>query len=740
MGRYPLTARRAITTIVATFVASLAVNVAGAGAVVVNDSGTVAGVSLLPSSRNGALPTGVSAVTSANPCTDPWLASDLGGPSIAPEYGLNGLCYRGGSVIHKNEVFALTWDQHHAYWSQTWGYVEQFLRDVADAKGSLGSPYAVATQYNDGAGNAQNASLFGGGCSDLGGLGSTCEFGGPTGPGHDFPSAANECAVKGDSFVSMTRVLPNTDCLTDAQLQGEVATMVAQTGILGRTTPGYTPLVTLLLPPGVETCLDAARALCSVNAYLNPPPAQASIGTGGAIGVGTYRVSLTYQTASGESVPSAMQIVQPTADGSTITIKSPPQPPATGPSVTGWYAYVTDSNGLTLKLQTGLTPIGTDVTLSSLNPNGAAPTQPAYCSYHSQVNVGGTPVSYVVQPWSAGTGCDEPDAPQIPANATPSQLSVAVGQRLVSPLSQSHIAALVNPAFTGWVAQDGSETDDNHACAPAGNGDDTVTVGSGSQNPYYLQREFNNASVLQFDPWTYFGCAPVVNLSAYFVAPSAINQGDDVQFDGASSPATLIIPGHGFVWDFGDGSAPVTGPSVVHPFAKAGTYTVTLHVTDRGGNTSSYSQVVTVLTTSGAPVPPPSTGGGTGTGTGTGTGKPVKPLAVHLQLMPQSLTSALVSGLRLRVNSNQSADGLVTVSISRQAAKRAHLAVGRSATVVIGRGTVSQVRSGTITLRLGLSRKMAIKLRSLRHVTMTVRLALVPAVGRRMTIVIAGRY
>ena len=48
--------------------------------------------------------------------------------------------------------------------------------------------------------------------------------------------------------------------------------MVSQTGILGRTQPGYTPLVTLLMPPRVKMCLDAAGALCSVNGNLTPPP------------------------------------------------------------------------------------------------------------------------------------------------------------------------------------------------------------------------------------------------------------------------------------------------------------------------------------------------------------------------------------------------------------------------------------------------------------------------------------
>ena len=173
-----------------------------------------------------------------------------------------GLCYRGGAVMHKNETFALTWDQDRNYWSRTRGYVEQYLRDVADASGSLGSPYAMTPQYNDAGGQAQNASVFGGGCIDYGNVGgSACEFGNAGTAGHNFP--ANGCTPSGDSLIFVNSVASNNRCLTDAQLQGEVSTMVTQTGILGRTQPGYTPLVTLLLPPGRRGPASTHRTTCA---------------------------------------------------------------------------------------------------------------------------------------------------------------------------------------------------------------------------------------------------------------------------------------------------------------------------------------------------------------------------------------------------------------------------------------------------------------------------------------------
>ncbi len=170
--------------------ASLFVATSGAQAILINDHGVSAGVALVPGTCGDLASTGACAslanagvanVSSSGPCTDPWLSADLGGPSLANW----GICYRGGSVMHKNETFALTWDAptrtaHSAYWSLTRGYVEQFLRDVADSSGSLNSPYAVTPQYHDSSGRAQNASVYGGGCIDYGSVGgSACEYGDP---------------------------------------------------------------------------------------------------------------------------------------------------------------------------------------------------------------------------------------------------------------------------------------------------------------------------------------------------------------------------------------------------------------------------------------------------------------------------------------------------------------------------------------------------------------------------------
>ena len=633
--------RHPITLLVT--LASLLVGASGAQAALLNDGSTKAGVALAPGAT---LPTGVSAVSFSGTCTDPALSADLGGPQLPA----GALCYHGGAVIHKNETFDLTWDAQQTYLSGTHSYVEQFLQDVASASGTLNSPYALTTQYSDASGAAQNASMYAGGCTDSGAkAGSTCDIGSPTGAGHDFPSSG--CPTTGDSFGSMSAVVTNSTCLTDAQLQSELATMISQTGITGMTAFGYSPVVSLLLPPGVEVCLDSGGKLCSANGSLTPPPpAVSTSATGGTIPAGTYHVLVTYTTASGESAPSGSQTVTTTGATSTITIAAPPS--VTG--LTGWNAYISDANGTAYSLQVGTNPVGSPMTVTSIGTGGAKPpVATAFCSYHSYVNAGGMNVAYVVLPWVAGTSCDEPDATTIPGNATADQLSADVGQRLVSPLSQSHIAAIVDPGLDGWAAQDGAEIDDN-GCKPLSGGQDSATLGSNGNGVYVLQREFNNGALLEQSPWTYSGCAPNVLLVPYFAVPSAVNAGDVVDFDASRTASTLIVPKAGYAWSFGDGAS-AAGPTVAHTYSTAGTYHATLTVTDRGGNVRTLSQSITVAAKSVPPTTPPppivvTTTPPTKTPTPKGTSRK---FTARLTLIPQSLSSALRDGVAVTVSANE---------------------------------------------------------------------------------------
>jgi heat shock protein HslJ len=64
-----------------------------------------------------------------------------------------------------------------------------------------------------------------------------------------------------------------------------------------------------------------------------------------------------------------------------------------------------------------------------------------------------------------------------------------------------------------------------------------------------------------------------------------------VKFDASSSTSGGTITG--YAWDFGDGTKG-TGKTVEHKYAKAGTFTVTLTITDSYGKTDSTTQIISI--------------------------------------------------------------------------------------------------------------------------------------------------
>lgn len=91
--------------------------------------------------------------------------------------------------------------------------------------------------------------------------------------------------------------------------------------------------------------------------------------------------------------------------------------------------------------------------------------------------------------------------------------------------------------------------------------------------------------------------------TAVINVPNQIEVGQPATFDGSGS-----APGNGgkivrYDWDFGDGEK-ASGPAVDHTFQSAGTYNVTLFVTDEAGQSGSSAINVNVTET----VPPPAGG------------------------------------------------------------------------------------------------------------------------------------
>jgi PKD repeat protein len=95
-------------------------------------------------------------------------------------------------------------------------------------------------------------------------------------------------------------------------------------------------------------------------------------------------------------------------------------------------------------------------------------------------------------------------------------------------------------------------------------------------------------------------------LASFAVNTATPTAAAPVSFDGSASsdPDGTISS---YEWSFGDGSTAAGGPVATHTYIAAGTYTVTLTVTDNGSLAASVSHLVTVAT---APFSPMVTGNG----------------------------------------------------------------------------------------------------------------------------------
>ncbi|MDF2956228.1 MAG: PKD repeat domain protein [Candidatus Alkanophagales archaeon MCA70_species_2] len=114
-----------------------------------------------------------------------------------------------------------------------------------------------------------------------------------------------------------------------------------------------------------------------------------------------------------------------------------------------------------------------------------------------------------------------------------------------------------------------------------------------SDMPVALQNEPKVATVFEYAP----NKPPVANFT---YSPENPVVGQAVTFDASESydPEGSIVS---YEWDFGDGTT-ASGMVVTHAYSAAGSYTVTLTVTDDAGAKNSTSRLITVL-----PPPPPPT-------------------------------------------------------------------------------------------------------------------------------------
>jgi hypothetical protein len=446
-----------------------------------------------------------------------------------------------------------------------------------------------------------------------------------------------------------------------------------------------------------------------------------------------------------------------------------------------------------------LTPPGVTVCAEAANPKtcsnstaletevteGKPIVKSGICGYHSAIELGGaSPIPYVVQPWTAGnagqilsyqplettpTSADaracqdnrELEEPNQFTGLNPEgEYTAGLADVIINDLSIEQQDVVVDPFLTGWyqTATDAEQGDmcqfnfgpppetpptvnpQTHAAA-----EKNETIGSGN---YYIAWAFDSMDLTSGKGFT---CWNGVTLEPHFTAPNPVASGDIVGFNAGESYITLIA-GTGlpadepfsapvYAWNFGDGTtvSGVNDGSEFHSYQYGGIYSVTLTVTDGGGNVRSITRQITVV---GPPAPTAGTGTGTsgtapvGTTTG-GSGTPGSPTSVVVPapvataaIVRQTLKTALRKGLVVSYSVNEQVAGHFEVLLGSAVAH--HLGVtgtpatglpaGSPAELEIAKAILVTTKGGHNALHIQFSKRTAAHLAHVHKLSLMLRL------------------
>lgn len=211
-----------------------------------------------------------------------------------------------------------------------------------------------------------------------------------------------------------------------------------------------------------------------------------------------------------------------------------------------------------------------------------AGTENKYCAYHSQFERGGGVITWANMPYA-----DEEDCREF-GQSEPNESSADL---LINVLSHELNEAITDPSpGSGWTTEEGEIAD---KCAwKFGPEFGTTSTGQGydvliNHHPYETQMLWSNA--ISGCTMNYGAVAPTASFSVS--AHPTVKEQVDFNASGSHSndPGGYIVA---YSWNYGDGT-PATS-SDRHVFAKAGTYNVSLTVTDEAGLTATTTTAVTI--------------------------------------------------------------------------------------------------------------------------------------------------
>ncbi len=226
------------------------------------------------------------------------------------------LPYEGGPVLHHNRTHLIFWQPDGSGLSFDPGYqdlIERFLAGVAADSHSAGNVYGLSGQYTDGFGPAAYDSAYGGAVTATDRL---------------PPSGCVEPPVTGPGW---------TVCLTDSQLQAEIAHVVQADGLPTTASDVYF----LVTPKGLGDCTDSSSTSCALGGSTSGYCGYHSQTAGGRI---TYAV-IPYNAVPGHCQSGNPRPNSSTADPTVSTISHEHSEMITDPVGDAWIDPSGSENG-----------------------------------------------------------------------------------------------------------------------------------------------------------------------------------------------------------------------------------------------------------------------------------------------------------------------------------------------------------------------------------------------------------
>ena len=530
--------------------------------------------------------------------------------------GPSSLTFPSGSFSNENgnavvpgsaSVYAVYWDPgawfHHEWLSNIDGFFQKL------GESYYGTIFSAVSQYRDRS-NSPAAShyTFKGAYSDT------------------APYPAEKCTdPEALEFGQIT-------CVTDAQVREQLQSFIASHG----TSKGMNAIYYVLTPPGVAVCLDEASTSCS---DFKLTPKEVSEGV---------RNSASYENSFCSYHGAINPEKAPEGNANTILYGAIPWTAGyeghpwdfvPGASNAGQAYDCQDGGWNSEKHEENFEKILPMTTAEEEHFEEALPEEKEAIKQARRLEG-----PHIQEPNQEGPGEEGDYAP-------------ALSDVLINQIAEEQANIVTDPLLTSWHNPiSGREATDECRNVFAATASPSTLGGSvqadlateagtlyneelAGQN-YYINNIINNGQLHTND------CVGGLGLVPRFTSPNPVNSGELVDFDGMEStvsefeaaifgptgpPSTTYAT---FKWNFGDGTPEVTGyapgavpdcqapwlspcaESIFHSYTYGGTYTVTLTVTDVGGNVATVSHEVTVVGPPPADPRRPGAPGGSGSSSG----------------------------------------------------------------------------------------------------------------------------